>query len=105
MLEVDVWQVEGVLVQGLVASAAGHVLHLPHLRGAPGRPIGDVLRVTPAHHVSLRHVLTGLELRETLLKGRHYSPLYVDHPERVLTGVADLTNPSIIKFKVDCVLL
>ena len=103
MLKVDVRQVEGVLIQSLVPSAGGHVLHLAELAGAPGGAQGHVLGVTAPHHVSLRHILASVKLMETLLEGRHYASLDVDNPERILTGVADRSYPTIIKSKVDCV--
>ena len=105
MLQVNVRQVESVLIQSLVSTAGEHVLHLTEFAGAPGGPVGHILGVAPPHHIRLRHILASFKLRDTLLEGRHYSTLYVDDPERFLTGVANGSDPSIIKSKVNSVLL
>ena len=104
MLEIDVREIESILVQCLVSTAGRHVLHLPELGGAPGGAVGDVLGVTPPHHISLRHILTQAEVVDTLLERRHYPPLYVDYPERIRTRETYVANSPIIKSEADRIL-
>ena len=105
MLEIDVWEIEGILIQSLISAASWHVLHFPQLSWAPGCSIGDISRLTPSHHIGLRYILTSFKVLDTLLKRRHNPPLYVDHPEWFWVWEANITYPTIIKAKVDRVFL
>ena len=105
MLKIDVWEIEGILIESLISTASWHVLHLPQLSWAPGCSIGDISRLTSPHHVGLRHILTSSKVLDTLLKRRHNPPLYVDHPERFRAWETNITYPTIIKAKVDRIFL
>ena len=105
MLKIDVWGIEGILIQSLISTASWHVLYLPQLSWAPGCSVGDISRLTSSHNVGLRYILTSFKVLDTLLKRRHYSSFYVDHPERVRAWEANITYPTIVKSKVDGVFL